>query len=100
MVGVDADCSGCFELGVLAFGVLVGSADAGVADDLAGNARGVFGWVYLKRLPLAPIRYPLPSTNVRMRNGAPCTSGTNAYENELGHKSVTSVYADDVYADE
>lgn len=42
VVGVDADCSGCFELGVLAFGVLVGSADAGVADDLAGNARGVF----------------------------------------------------------
>lgn len=79
---------------------MVGSADAGVADDLADNARGVFGWVYLKRLPLAPIRYPLPSTNVRMRNGAPCTSGTNAYENELGHKSVTSVYADDVYADE
>lgn len=42
VVGVDADCSGRFELGVLAFGVLVGSADAGVADDLAGNARGVF----------------------------------------------------------
>ena len=42
VVGVDANCSGCFELGVLAFGVLVGSADAGLADDLAGNARGVF----------------------------------------------------------
>lgn len=42
VVGVDARCPGVAELDVLAVGVLVGSADAGIADDLAGNARGVF----------------------------------------------------------
>lgn len=50
--------------------------------------------VYLKKAPLAPIRYSLPSTDERMRNGTPCTSGTNAYENDLGHKSMAGVYAD------
>lgn len=45
VVGVDADCPGVAELGVLAFGVLVLGADAGVADDLAGNGWCVFAWV-------------------------------------------------------